>query len=98
MEHFLDKTNYFFSNYFEPSSTLFMVFGGLSLIISIVLGLLWIYAFYDCLKYEKDKKTRNIWLAIIIAGKFLGALCYIFLERIVNKESLKKPNGEDLGQ
>jgi len=87
MEHFLNKTNYFFSNYFAPSSTLFMVFGGLSLIISIVIGLVWVYAFYDCLKYEKDKKIRNIWLSIIIAGKFLGALCYIFLEKIFNKKA-----------
>jgi hypothetical protein len=76
-------TNIFSS--FSPSS--FMLFGGISVLFFVVLLIIWMYAFYSCIKWEKDIKTRNIWLAIIIAGKILGAVCYIVLERVLYKKT-----------
>lgn len=79
-----------FSNYFSsffPGITKYIIFigivGTLIFIISIVF---WIYSLYLCIKTEKDRTKRNIWLSIIIIGKLVGASLYIFLEKILNSK------------
>lgn len=48
--------------------------------------LLMTWAVYDCWKNEKDTGRRNLWVAVILAGRLTGALVYLVLEKIMNKE------------
>lgn len=73
-----------------PFSNLFVIFGMFSVVFFIITIIVWVYAFYYCLKNEKDVTKRNIWLGIIIVGKFLGAATYLSLEKFLKKD--KKQN------
>lgn len=79
-------------NYFLPFlngidfTSVFMMFGLFSFVFFIFAFAVWSYAFYYCIKNEKDISKRNIWLGIIIAGKFLGAATYLTLEKFFKKK------------
>jgi len=73
-----------------PFSSFFLIFGMFSAVFFMITVIVWVYAFYYCLKNEKDLTKRNIWLAIIIVGKFLGAATYLSLEKFLKKD--KKQN------
>jgi pilus assembly protein TadC len=75
---------------FPYLSKLIMLISGLSLFFFIVSFLIWSYSFYLCFKKEKDISKRNIWLAIIIVGKLLGAIVYLIFESKKLKESNHK--------
>ncbi|MEF3279399.1 MAG: PLDc N-terminal domain-containing protein [Elusimicrobiota bacterium] len=67
----------------------FLILGGFSVIFFIAGLILWFYAFYTCFKTENDRVKRNIWLAIILIGKFAGAISYLVFEKILSKKESK---------
>ncbi len=66
---------------------IFTFFGIFSLIFFILMFAIWVYSFYICYKTEKDVTKRNIWFAIIIVGKFTGAILYLIFEKFLKSNN-----------
>lgn len=79
-------TNYF-PSFFPELSKYFIFIGVFGIFVFFLLIVFWVYSLHLCIKTEKDRTKRNIWLSIIIIGKLTGAFLYIFLEKILNNKT-----------
>jgi hypothetical protein len=50
-----------------------------TVLISLVLFIFWVWMLIDAIKYQKDDRT--MWLLIIIVGQTLGAIVYYFVQK-----------------
>ncbi len=42
----------------------------------------WVWMLVDCIRHEpRDGNDRIVWLIVIVAAKFVGALVYFFVRR-----------------
>ena len=52
---------------------------GLAVAVTVALAAVWFYTIWDCASNEKDVKIRNLWIAVLVVGKFLAAFMYFLM-------------------
>lgn len=51
------------------------------LLLAIVAFILWVWMLYECLAKEPSNTEKLVWVIVILALQFVGALLYLFIRR-----------------
>ncbi|MEK6889103.1 MAG: PLDc N-terminal domain-containing protein [Nanoarchaeota archaeon] len=64
-------------------------FAGLAILFGIVIVIFWIWMIVDCAKRNfRSNIEKIIWIVIIVFGRLLGALVYLLVIKLYNKNGL----------